>query len=66
MTTEELLPESLSEQGAKVLALSPIYIPGQIPEIHDADGTTNPIRFGVNLSMITFNAKGEPFDQSTP
>ncbi|WP_339523343.1 RCC1 domain-containing protein [Pseudomonas sp. EL_65y_Pfl2_R96] len=58
MTTEELLPELLSEQSSGVLALAPIYIPGQIPEIHDADGTPNPNRFGVNRSMITSNANG--------
>lgn len=58
MTTEELLPKVLSEKSASILALSPIYIPGQIPEIHDADGAPNPNRFGVNRSMITSNANG--------
>ncbi len=71
MTTEELLPELLSEQSAGVLALAPIYIPGQIPEIHDADGTPNPNRVGVNRSMITSNAKGllvnvDPYADSKP
>ncbi|MCE6976892.1 hypothetical protein EI534_05555 [Pseudomonas frederiksbergensis] len=58
MTTEELLPELLSEQDDGLLVLSPIYIPGQIPEIHDADGTPNKARVGVNRSMITSNATG--------
>jgi hypothetical protein len=62
MTTEELLPELLSVQSEGVLALKPIYIPVQIKGIHDADGTPNPNRFGVNRSMITSNANGLSVD----
>ncbi|KAE9643043.1 hypothetical protein [Pseudomonas sp. PB106] len=58
MTKEEVLPEELSAQDANILALKPLYIPGQIPAIHDADGTPNVNRFGVNRSMCTSNAKG--------
>lgn len=58
MTTEELLPESLSEDSVASQAISALYIPGQIPNIHDGDGTPNQHRVGVNLSMITSNANG--------
>lgn len=58
MTKEEALPEELSVQDAKVLALSPLLIPGQIPAIHDLDGAPNANRFGINRSMCTSNAKG--------
>jgi hypothetical protein len=58
MASDEALPESQPAPDNGVLAIDPIYIPGQIPEIHDADGTPNPNRVGVNRSMITSNAKG--------
>ncbi|MEO3722964.1 hypothetical protein ABHN98_00360 [Pseudomonas syringae] len=58
MASDEALPESQPASDNGVLAIDPLYIPGQIPEIHDADGTPNPDRVGVNRSMITSNAKG--------
>ncbi|VEF10786.1 Uncharacterised protein [Pseudomonas fluorescens] len=58
MSKEEVLPEEVSAQAANVLALSPLFIPGQIPHIHDADGTPNENRYGINRSMCASNAKG--------
>lgn len=58
MMKEEMLPEDISVQDANILTLVPLYIPGQIPGIHDADGTPNANRFGVNRSMCTSNAEG--------
>ncbi|WP_283190592.1 hypothetical protein [Pseudomonas sp. PMCC200344] len=58
MTTEELLPDEILVKAGNILALSPLYIPGQIPQIHDADGTPNENRVGVNRSMCTSNAEG--------